>query len=116
MSREIKFKAWDNVGKVMYQWGYLADIAYTTDFGQNYGNNLLRYDIMQFTGLQDKNGRDIYESDVTVDKDGRPGCVLWMTDGFWVRNRNGTYGLSSAIQFFHIEIVGNICENPELIE
>jgi len=70
--REIKFRAWDNKGKVILDWLCIRQSAF------NRGDTQLMYDVftapsfvddcgfmlMQYTGLKDKNGKEIYEGDI----------------------------------------------------
>lgn len=68
--REIKFRAWDINGKCMLDWLTMRQTAFNRSEGRNeYG---LMYRVMtspdfikmQFTGLKDRNGKDIFEGDV----------------------------------------------------
>ena len=77
----------------------------------------------QFTGLQDNNGVDIYEGDVVSQKlnclwdEGRHNLeVRFNHDQFQTGNVKSYSSLYSAVQSFDAEIIGNIHENPELLE
>lgn len=62
--------------------------------------------LMQFTGLQDKNGRDIYESDQLKDAEGTVGFVEW-GDGQWEMDGDRMHAVWAATS----EIIGNKYEN-----
>ena len=77
----------------------------------------------QFTGLLDKNGKEIYEGDVIIEKlrrarkDGERLVICF--DGFeWQgKNANGaTTSLSLLLEYHTIEVIGNIHDNPELLK
>lgn len=62
--RIIKFRAWDKEHKIMLKWHPNADAikeAIPFDGGDEWTE---RCDVMQFTGLLDKNGKEIYEGDI----------------------------------------------------
>ena len=124
--REIKFRAWLKEDKKM------ANIE-TMDFTDKSIQYLKRSEIinayilrregfddvelMQYTGLKDKNGKEIYEGDIyhVGDKNIRY-LVVWFDSGFEGKQlRSTSYaGLKSWAK--DIEILGNIYENPELLE
>ena len=110
--REIKFRAWYKPFK-------------DNDFGAGYkyGNNVIsfhdmspeKYELEQYTGLTDKNGKDIYVGDIieaTIQ-----GCIqddkylvknVW-DPHVWIEESDSYYAVSE------MEVKGNIHENPELL-
>jgi uncharacterized phage protein (TIGR01671 family) len=74
--------------------------------------------LMQFTGLYDKNSREIYESDVVQDHNGI-GFVEWRNTAYRVNYKNGTakwfYDYTLKGEFESIEVIGNIHQNKELL-
>ena len=105
--RKIKFRAWDNWKKQMIQPREGDFIAWHAP--SNWDEC---YSIMQYTGVEDKNKQEIYEGDLTSQ-----GEVVVYEDGVfgttYAANRQGVARLSSK-RCEHMEIVGNIYQNPEL--
>jgi hypothetical protein len=113
MNREIKFRGWDKALKEM-SYTPLHSISFNGTL--NYGNaDFTDYpiEIMQFTGLHDKNGKEIYEGDI-VEYEFAP-CGLQR--GEFIFNE-GTFYLKGTGKFrpYDCEIIGNIYENTELLK
>ena len=111
--REIKFRAWGPNTKHMWSWEESQGCSIKGFF--NGGGESIQ---MQFTGLKDKNGKEIYEGDIVCpDKNNQNektvGSVEWHEQlaCFIVRYKDGT-GWKS---FIEMEVIGNIYENPELL-
>ncbi len=119
--REIKFRAWDaSESKMLYH-----DVNYMTS------SDLLRsYDdtIMQYTCLKDKNGKDIYEGDIVqvdnhIPEDGEDESFDVITQCKWDKGmfvlKDKAFGHWTR-QLRHsperLKVIGNIYENPELLE
>ena len=122
--REIKFRAWYEKEKRFLSWDELQD---GTESLQTYFNNELSdvSPLMQYTGLKDKNGKEIYEGDILSTDLSRPYLIVCFRNGaFMVQchdDGKDYYDLMVSIneesdQVEHLEVIGNIYENPELLE
>jgi uncharacterized phage protein (TIGR01671 family) len=127
MSRQIRFRSWD----LDYKW--MEDNFYLHSSGTSYDNPSRTYDtpnieidenpnliVMQFTGLLDKNGKEIYEGDIVAEWDVQDGYTSFIgkvvfTEGRWV-----VFGKNCSEDLFDfhldVEVIGNIYENPEMLE
>jgi uncharacterized phage protein (TIGR01671 family) len=119
--REIKFRAWDTRKEKMIPSGELmADYRYFDLMV--FAANGYRTRVMQYTGLKDKNGKEIYEGDIIVgtykDMGTDTGLVVFKGCGFKVEIPNvGDDELVDWERYSDsIEVIGNIYENPDLIE
>ena len=138
--REIKFRAWDKEKEkmVIAAWRMSMNLNgniywkvdhYDGNFNlkereETDGNN--RFTLMQFTGLHNKNGQEIYEGDICKYSYINPMTREERTFVWKVEWSNGAYWLHSIddslqdtllwIQHKEIEVIGNIYENPELLE
>lgn len=129
----IKFRAWDKKTKTMYE---VKSIVFTlqsmlcVNKKAVYPERTLYLDdddtiLMQYTGLKDKNGVEIFEGDVIVAMSQGVkaiGEVKRRIDGYWLMYPSWQHG-----EFWHIvenvdtgetgvEVIGNIYENHELLE
>ena len=113
--REIKFRAWDKKIKEMIR----TLLAINQHFRLNdlfYSDKVIW---MQFTGLQDKNGKEIYEGDIINMGDWK-GVVTFSYGCFGIENSDKGF-LVYADKWFvdnygNPEVIGNIYENPEKLE
>jgi hypothetical protein len=110
--REIKFRAWDTCEKIMIPWQNDLDL-----------NEILRHSRfcpMQYTGLKDINGREIYEGDIIQIYKARYEIKYWGDKGFPMFDIDAwaTNGLAWALSDLNlkVEVIGNVYENPELLE
>ena len=111
--REIKFRAWDYEMKNMYK---LVKFISHKD-GINALDRWFSWEyVMQFTGLKDKNGKEIYEGDLLQEYPNYPiWKVFYEIDGFCIRSGDTQHRLASVFGFpDRLNIIGNIYENPDL--
>lgn len=166
--REIKFRAWDNLTKQMIEWfdieyldlrdGYISHRIYIGDGEATEDvvkGSIPGYELMQYTGLKDKNGKEIYEGDIILQKrvlnensknpkyENVALIVRW-DDGLshrgdksleinphakenssWFNTtpkfvatplKETKFTSYSWSPFHNCEVIGNIYENPELLE
>lgn len=113
--RDIKFRAWCKKHKVMIyhigsiSWNEENNIFVNQDT-RCAGNEIL----MQYTGLKDKKGKEIYEGDVVKYFKRHLGVVKFIKGCFVVDGANG-YDTFDDLGG-EIEVKGNIYENPNLLE
>ena len=121
--REIKFRAWFKLLKRMYVVRELrfnrnkSIVIITNHTGGTAPNS---YELMQFTGLKDKNGKEIFEGDIVKMKS------YYLRDDIelggtyvveWEDVIDGTLDCDVKNQLENnIEVIGNIYENPELLK
>ena len=129
----FKFRLYDKaIGEMVYDVcvGFIKDSGKTDDWvcantscGQiTYrGDKLKDIVLMQCTGLKDKNGKLIYEGDIikcSYDSEFAIGVIEWDSEElqFALKIEDAFYSIRQKTKFDIIEILGNIYENPELLE
>jgi len=124
MKTEISFRVWDKRDKIMYQdqWTYIEfdrKFRWFLTSGDGGGKLLSSYArgvLMLFTGLYDKHGKKIYDGDLLTNFGGisHPTVVELEPEGkfyYWWGECSDPYNETEDI-----EVVGNIYENPELLD
>lgn len=128
MSRVNKYRAWNIDKKIMCyenedESAELWDGARSSEVGMiNYRLNLPEclksYEYMQYIGISDKNGKEIYEKDILkIDGQRELFTVVWVCD-------TARYGLQSKTKLLYfefdtgirVEVIGNVYENTDLLK
>ena len=130
MKRVIKFRAWEKTEGRMLDLSAIPHDAFNVVLFHDLilkgkkslttGGKTYEYEVMQFTGLLDKNGKEVFEGDVLSTGKGHPVVVEWQNrtwsfPGFGVFDKNR----DSELNFYHFahygEVIGNRFENPDLL-
>lgn len=139
--RNFKFRAWNNKNKKMiYSYEVYPKSKYKFDFDifSNFKFELMEMteranvtypdgeetfielyekvesSIMQYTGLKDVNGKEIYEGDIVDYYKDELGVVKFVSGCFVIDSKN--YMDNFLELMGHIKVIGNIYENPELLK
>lgn len=126
MKREIKFRAWDNTKQEMrsvikmnfHDGDYDVMLLTPTDSAPNHWclRKLDQIELLQYTGLKDKNGVEIYEGDILEGHHDGNGVVTWsdFDGGYDYRFKDSeVVGLWEVIK--NCRVIGNTHQNPELL-
>jgi hypothetical protein len=109
--REIKFRAWDTKNNEMRSWDDISRNWTMLELERQ--SNCI---IMQSTGLKDKSGKDIWEGDILGGDFNREYSEVFFNEKwaqFMTRSHISTGSLN---KIDHLEVIGNIYENPELLK
>lgn len=112
MSREIKFRAWDTQLKEMTKAFGLFDVADSCCDGPK------DMEIMQYTGLTDKNGVEIYEGDIVRAPVNPPIGEVTFENGRWLIRHKPLIDeiVCTDLNYASVKIVGNIYEHKKLLK
>lgn len=132
MQDRFKFRVWHKKRKRMYEVLHLHTETWTNggEWATAKGFNIITQQdihiqiepkdgvIMQCTGLKDKNGKLIYEGDIVKFKTelfGKPKQIIW-DECHYILKDTFIILCDMEIKQFGLEVIGNIYENPELLE
>jgi len=110
----IKFKVWDKTDQKMFSWEDIKNMRMEIGEGYEVGlpiseiENNKTFDWLQYTGLHDKNGKEIYEGDILDHAYGKH-SVVWNTYRWELSDGHAILWSNRC------EVIGNIYENPELL-
>lgn len=127
----LKFRVWDLIERRMLQWSDIMDLPAWEIFPGTPEQRA--FYVMQYTGLKDKNSKEIYEGDIIDINQTVNGCnlfvIVWSDIGFSVRYlidgeiwREYEYDIKELLDVNigeydkSIEVVGNIYENHGMLE
>lgn len=115
---EKRFRAWDRYNKKMIELGTIEDIAMRHRAGHD--DDWANYDIMYYTGKKDKNSKEIYDGDIA-----KFTLVRMSEQEPEYKNQKGVVEIKECYTLLggaymgwcvDIEVIGNIYENPELLD
>jgi len=113
--REIKFRAWDKKKK---RWVSFTAIEFKRGrvfLKDGFGNYIDGdFEIVEFTGLKDSKGVEIYEGDIVKNDFGNIREIIWLGFGFVQQFGKASY--ENVPLESNLEVIGNIYENPELLK
>jgi len=132
MNREIKFRAWNgdemvtltNAGLQYFDFEGSYALSFVVDGYSGFWSHeqydtmsekASKFPIMQYTGLKDKNGKEIYEGDIIGRTTIADRIVYFDNCGFRTKKINNNRVLDFFVDAFD-QVVGNIYENPNLIK
>lgn len=137
MNRPIEYRAWHKgfkefvtvTGLHYFEGNELSGVSFDSDdVGEQQDIPIKWFDLMQYTGLKDKNGKKIFEGDIVRyanDEESGEGIIeaFFNTVNLhcrWIKQKTERPTLYTSIDYLgcakEIEVIGNIFENPELLK
>ena len=121
--RDIKFRVWDNERNAMLNSKsvdidfFEGEIEITSDtirYDEVYTDEIKDFELMQYVGCKDKNNKEIYEGDIVKTKE-HIGQIIYSKGMFFIDVKGDFYLPIYNVSEF-MEVIGNIYENPDLLD
>ena len=121
--RDIKFRVWDNERNAMFNSksvdidffeGKIEITSDTIRYDEVYTDEIKDFELMQYVGCKDKNNKEIYEGDIVKTKE-HIGQIIYSKGMFFI-DVKGDFYLPIYNVSESMEVIGNIYENPDLLD
>ncbi|KRL10748.1 YopX family protein [Schleiferilactobacillus perolens] len=123
MKHEIKFRAWLPEDKIMRKVDKIHLSGRAIETVDHHWDYMALVELMQYAGMHDKNGTDIYDGDIVRSEPTTPGDsdamigVVTFLEGSWIIN-DPRERIAEPLfnETKSMTVIGNVYENPELME
>ena len=121
--KDIKFRVWDNERNAMFNSksvdidffeGKIEITSDTIRYDEVYTDEIKDFELMQYVGCKDKNNKEIYEGDIVKTKE-HIGQIIYSKGMFFIDVKGDFYLPIYNVSEF-MEVIGNIYENPDLLD
>ena len=121
--KDIKFRVWDNERNAMFNSksvdidffeGKIEITSDTIRYDEVYTDEIKDFELMQYVGCKDKNNKEIYEGDIVKTKE-HIGQIIYSKGMFFIDVKEDFYLPIYNVSEF-MEVIGNIYENPDLLD
>jgi len=115
--REIKFRIWlKNKEEMDYNDCFIRASGNPVIWGGD-EQEKDSYVLMQYTGLKDKNGKEIYEGDIVKTDKEYKDIIIWEDGSFFLKSTDKDYDNEYLWEYIpkRLEVIGNVYENKDLI-